>query len=71
LQGTILSLSLLLVVGVALLVPGQVALSPGAVADVIHTLLITALCVLAGIATWNLALAAVRLWQRDDRQVAG
>jgi hypothetical protein len=61
--------SLLLVVGVALFIPGQVALIPGSIADVVQTSLIVLLIVIAGIAGWNLAVAVLRRWQRDDRLV--
>jgi signal transduction histidine kinase len=70
-QSTAFSMSLLLLLGVAIFVPGQVAIVPSSIADIVHTGLISLLVVLAGIAAWNLAVAVVRLWQGDERRVAG
>lgn len=68
-QNAIVWSSLLLVVGVAFFLPGRVTVTPASLADVAQTILITLLIVIAGTTGWNLAVAAFRIWQRDDQLV--
>lgn len=70
-QGISLSIAMLLLLGVALFLPGAVLLVPNGLADVVQTSLIVLLIAIAGIAAWNLSVAALRLWQRDDSRVTG
>ncbi|MFN8511985.1 MAG: sensor histidine kinase [Chloroflexia bacterium] len=63
--------SILLTAGATHFIPGQVLLIPGSIADVAQTAATALLGILTVIASWNMAVASLRLWQGNDRRVAG